>query len=216
MYEDLRTDKVREGYDAFSGRYDQAMAFLERAFLRRCRERMLSRAYGRVLDVGVGTGLNFPHYPSGVQVTAIDLSPRMLEVAAQRAQAMALSVNLHVMDVQALDLPDDSFDTVVSSLVFCAVPDPAKGLQEVMRVCRPGGTILMLEHVRSCKWCLGWFMDRANALTVRLFSEHINRDTGEALRQAGALHVREEECFLDIFRLLSANKPPEVRSLLGT
>lgn len=201
------TERVRATYDQVAGHYDRAIAVLERAFLDSCRARLLARAHGRVLDVGVGTGLNFAHYPPGIAVTAIDLSPGMLAFARVRAAERGLAIDLREMDVQALDFPDASFDTVVASLVFCAVPDPARGLAEVLRVCRPGGDILLLEHVRSCAWCLGWMMDRLNPLTVRLFGEHINRDTGRALREAGALDVEEAPCFLDVFRLLTARKP---------
>ncbi len=201
------TDAVRAGYDAVADRYDGLVRPLERCFLARCRRRLLADARGRVLDVGVGTGLNFPYYPADAEVTAIDLSSGMLAIARRRAEGLGRAVDLRVMDVQALAFPDASFDAVASALVFCAVPDPARGLAEVLRVCRPGGRILMLEHVRSCRRCLGWFMDLANPLTVALFNEHINRDTGAALRAAGAEAVTEEPVFLDVFRLIRAQRP---------
>lgn len=205
---ETETEAVRAGYDRIARHYDRALGLLEAGFLGRCRGRLLARAGGRVLDVGVGTGLNFAHYPPGLEVTGIDLSPEMLMIARERAERLGQAIELREMDVQALAFPDAAFDTVVSSLVFCAVPDPARGLREVLRVLRPGGSVLMLEHVRSCNLCLGWLLDRLNPLTVRWFSEHINRDTGRALREAGAWAVEETSCFLDVFRLLTATKPP--------
>lgn len=201
------TRAVKDGYDAVAARYDALIAPLERWFLASARAHLLAGVRGRVLDVGVGTGLNFPHYPPGLTVTAIDLSPGMLAVAERRAAALGLAVTLRPMDVQALAFPDASFDTVVSALVFCAVPDPARGLAEVLRVCKPGGEIRLLEHVRSCRWCLGWLQDVANPLTVALFHEHINRDTGAALRAAGAMAVTEEPVWLDVFKLIRARRP---------
>lgn len=113
------------------------------------RGRIGNRIQGhRVLEVGVGTGKNFPFYPTGVEVKAIDFSPRMLARARKRAAIPGTHVELLEMDIQNLAFPDNSFDTVFATFVFCSVPDPVRGLAELRRVCRPGGRLLLLEHMR--------------------------------------------------------------------
>lgn len=117
--------------------------------------------------MGVGTGKNMPYYPDDVQVTAIDLSERMLSRARRRAKRLGLSVGLRRMDAQALAFPSDTFDTVVATFVFCSVPDPVIGLRELGRVCKPEGEIRLLEHMRARNEALGRLMDIANPLVVR-------------------------------------------------
>ncbi|MFB0546418.1 MAG: class I SAM-dependent methyltransferase, partial [Anaerolineae bacterium] len=140
---------------------------------------------GKVLEVGVGTGKNVPYYPADVQVMAIDLSQKMLERAQERARNLSITVDLRLMDAQNLDLPTDHFDTAVATFVFCSVPDPVLGLRELGRVVRPGGQILLLEHVRVNKPLIGGLMDLLDPLVVRLMGPHINRRTVDNVRQAG-------------------------------
>jgi ubiquinone/menaquinone biosynthesis C-methylase UbiE len=136
-------DRWAASYDRWLSHYDRWMGLTEG------RRRLLSRASGRTLEVGVGTGVNLQHYPAEVRLTAIDLSPAMLEIAHRRADALGLAVDLQVGDAQALDLPKESFDTVVATLMLSAVPDDKQAAAELWRVLRPGGTLLVLDHVRS-------------------------------------------------------------------
>lgn len=139
----------------------------------------------RVLEVGVGTGRSFPHYPIGPDITAIDLSDQMLARAKTRAERLGLSVDLRQMDVQKMDFPNNSFDTVVAAFVFCSVPDPVLGLQEIRRVTKPGGKVVLLEHMRHQNWFLGKLMDWLNLLVVWLTGTTINRRTLDNIRKAG-------------------------------
>ncbi len=110
----------------------------------------------RVLEIGVGTGLNLPLYPRDCSVTGIDISAEMLQKARERTKDLGLSnVTLGVMDASNLDFPDDSFDHVLATYVISAVPDPVKTLLEMRRVCRPGGHLVMLNHFRSENRILG-------------------------------------------------------------
>jgi ubiquinone/menaquinone biosynthesis C-methylase UbiE len=143
-------ERVRGLYDRWAASYDRWLSHYDRWMgLTEGRRRLLSRASGRTLEVGVGTGLNFQFYPAEVRLTAIDLSPAMLEIAHRRADALGLAVDLQVGDAQALDLPKESFDTVVATLMLSAVPDDKQAAAELWRVLRPGGALLVLDHVRS-------------------------------------------------------------------
>jgi ubiquinone/menaquinone biosynthesis C-methylase UbiE len=156
-----------------------------------------------ILEVGVGTGKNFPFYPPGAQVTAIDLSDRMLLYAQRYAKDIGSKVRLLQMDAQYLDFPDNSFDSVVSTLVFCTVPHPVQGLREARRVCKPDGCIVLLEHVRP-GGLLGFTADLVSPLSVSVFGEHLNRHTVDAVRQAGLDILRVDDLGSRVFRLIVA------------
>nr|WP_277999063.1 class I SAM-dependent methyltransferase [Moorella sulfitireducens] len=166
------------------------------------RRRVWQEARGRVLEVGVGTGANFPFYPPECRVTAIDFSPGMLARARQKLQMAPAPVDLIEMDVQHLEFEDASFDTVVATCVFCTVPDPVQGLKEVRRVCRPEGRIVLLEHVRSEHWFFGPVMDALNPLVLYLIGSNINRRTVANVRMAGIEIEREEDLAAKIVKLI--------------
>jgi ubiquinone/menaquinone biosynthesis C-methylase UbiE len=177
----------------------------ERRF-RRWRRRLWSLARGReLLEVGVGTGKNMPFYPEGTHITAIDLTPGMLERARRRASRLSLDVDLQLGDAEALHFPDASFDSAVATFVFCSVPDPVSGLREMARVVKPDGRILLLEHVRSARPWLARSMDLVNPLVVRMTGANINRRTVENVRRAGLAVVSVENLGSgDIFKLIVA------------
>jgi ubiquinone/menaquinone biosynthesis C-methylase UbiE len=138
-----------------------------------------------ILEVGVGTGKNMPFYPVGVNLTAIDLTPGMLDRARKRASDLTLNIVLKIGDVQTLEFPDATFDAVVATCVFCSVPNPVLGLKELKRVLKPDGKIYLLEHMRIKSETLGRLMDAINPLVVRLMGANINRRTLDNIQKAG-------------------------------
>ena len=170
-------------------------------------QRQLFRTmHGRVLFVAAGTGLNFPQFPPGKNIVAIDLSPPMLEAARARAERYDGDISLEQADVQQLPFAGESFDTAASASTFCSVADPVKGLRELYRVLKPGGTLLMFEHVRSRNPVLGAELYLLN-LALRYLGPSMNRDTVGNVQRAGFVVDRVVCAYLDIFLAIEAHKP---------
>ena len=199
------TDLTRRRYNRVAFLYDLMEAPVEGLRFASWRRRLAGRIAGpTALEVGVGTGKNFAYYPQDVRLTAIDLSPRMLARAQKRANKLNLQVNLREMDVQQLDFADRSFDTVFATFVFCSVPDPVMGLRELKRVCRPGGRLILLEHMRPHHPVLGWLFDVLNPIVVRMMGANINRKTIDNIRQAGWQITGAENLSSDIVKIVEA------------
>jgi ubiquinone/menaquinone biosynthesis C-methylase UbiE len=135
-----------------------------------------------VLEIAIGTGRNLPFYPPGVQLTGVAFSLAMLEIAKHRAADLGIDVDLHLGDAQALAFEDASFDTVVITLALCSIPDDRKAVAEAWRVLRPGGRMLLLEHVRSALLPVRVVQHLVNFFTVRLVGDHMVREPLELLR----------------------------------
>jgi len=146
-----RPMSVPEIRDAYAGYADRLARFdwLDRLVAGRYRRARFGDVSGRVLDVACGTGPNFPYLPDSVDLVGVDISPEMLDVAADRLAGLSVDGTLHRMDAQDLAFAEDSFDAVVSALSTCTFPDPVAALREMERVCKPGGTVRLVEHGRS-------------------------------------------------------------------
>jgi phosphatidylethanolamine/phosphatidyl-N-methylethanolamine N-methyltransferase len=139
--------KVERVYTSYAGVYDQIFGKVFHEGRESAIRNLNVQPNERVLEVGVGTGLALPMYPAHCQIVGIDLSEGMLAKAKERTEAHRLKhVQLHRMDAGAMEFPDDSFDTVVAAYVVTAVTDHRKLVNEMIRVCRPGGRIIMLNH----------------------------------------------------------------------
>ena len=178
--------RIGEFYDSTAGDYDRWLSYYERWMkLGDGRRRLLSRARGRTLEVGVGTGANLPHYPPDVQLTAVDLSPGMLELARVRAQRLGLDVDVRVTDAYQLDFADDHFDTVAITLVLSTVPDDRRAIAEIRRVLKPGGRLLVLDHVRSPIAPVCWMQRMIEPLVVSYAGWHVTRDPLDYVESTG-------------------------------
>lgn len=179
------TAKSRRFWDDVAPRYDKAMRFLERFQFRGGREWVCSRARGDVLEVAVGTGLNLGLYPPEVRLTGVDLSPEMLVRARSRANEIGRAIELKEADVADLPFDDNTFDTVVSTLAMCAVSDERAGIAEIGRVLRPGGRLLLLDHIGSNWWPI-WAGQRLMELyTIPHAGEHMTRRPRPILERNG-------------------------------
>jgi phosphatidylethanolamine/phosphatidyl-N-methylethanolamine N-methyltransferase len=139
--------RVQRVYAVLSGVYDACFDWALGPGRRRAVASLPIRCGDRVLEVGVGTGLSLPWYPRGSQVTGIDISEPMLEQARERAEQLGRGdVDLRLMDAHHLGFADDSFDHVLAPYVISVVPDPRRVMAEIRRVCKPGGTVMVVNH----------------------------------------------------------------------
>lgn len=206
QFQEMDQDELRSSYDAIAQEYEQKLWFDQYVLgVARMRNRLMSKASGKILDVACGTGLNFPSFSGGCDITAVDLSPRMLEMARQKASRLGLNVNMAVMDAENLDFPDGNFDTVVSALSTCTFPDPVKVLREMRRVCKYDGLILLLEHGHSNLPWLAKYQDRH---VVQHFQDNAgcrwNQDPLNLVRAAGLKIVRGKRAVLGMFHSIEA------------
>jgi ubiquinone/menaquinone biosynthesis C-methylase UbiE len=171
----------------FAALYDRMLAGTEKAGLRDRRARLLEPARGRVLEIGAGTGANLPLYGPNVEaLTVTEPEAPMARRLAKHLREQPRAVELIEASAEQLPLPDGQFDTVVSTLVLCTVPDPLRALREVWRVLKPGGQLLFLEHVRSDDPSVAKWQDRLNGINrVVAHGCNCNRSTLDVINQAG-------------------------------
>lgn len=201
------TELTRRRYDRIARFYDGLEWIMERR-VRRWREDLWSRVpAGRVLEVGVGTGKNLVYHPSESDVVALDLSAEMMARARRKADRLEARVALELGDVQRLPHAEATFDTVVASFVFCSVPDPLLGLAEVRRVLKPGGRLLLLEHVLSDNKVLRRLMRSLDPIPFWVWGAHIDRVTVTNVREAGFRNIVDTDLSLDIVKLIEARAP---------
>jgi ubiquinone/menaquinone biosynthesis C-methylase UbiE len=201
-----RTERVRRHYDRSAGSYDRIISWAEKALFGGGREWVCSQARGEVLEIAVGTGRNFPFYPEGVLLTGIELSPKMLDLARRRARELGRDADLRVGDAHNLPFPDASFDTVVVTLALCTIPDDRRALAEAARVLRPGGQLLLLEHVRSSVLPVRLLQRVLEPLTLLLDHDHLLREPLRHVEDAGLVVESLERSKLGMIERLQASK----------
>jgi ubiquinone/menaquinone biosynthesis C-methylase UbiE len=159
------------------------------------------------LEVAVGTGLNLPHYPNGVRLTGVEWSPGMLEIARERARRLGRDPDLRTGDAQALEFPDARFDTVVCTFSLCAIPDQRRALAEMDRVLRPGGRLLLADHVVSSRWYVRALQGLIEVFSVPLGGEYFRRRPIRQVRAMGYRIDEHDRFKVGIVERLAARKP---------
>lgn len=202
----MAADQIQKTYDEIAGQYEKKIWFDQHILgVARLRKKLLSKASGRILDAACGTGQNFPYYAPNSDITAVDLSPNMLEIARGVANKHGLNVNLTVMDAEKLQFPSGYFDTVVSTLSTCTFPNPIRALEEMRRVCRTGGLILLLEHGHSSLPWLAEYQDRHEFQHYQANAGcRWNQDPLELVRLAGLQVLRNKRSVLGMFHAIEA------------
>ncbi len=193
---------TRPTYDDIAPYYERVMRPLQRWFLERLRSETLRLLpeNAHILEVGAGTGLNFHHYPAQAAGVASELSFEMLKIA--RTKRRPVNISLMQSSAEALPFKNAVFDAAFATLVFCSVESPQVGLRELRRVVKPGGTVLLLEHVRP-GGILGPIFDLLNVFTERLFNDHFNRRTAKEAQEVGLEVTRVEQRLGGIINLIA-------------
>jgi demethylmenaquinone methyltransferase/2-methoxy-6-polyprenyl-1,4-benzoquinol methylase len=200
--------KVQKKYNRIAGLYDLLTNGNEKRRFSSWRENFISPLNGKILEIGIGTGKSIKYYNENCEVLGIDISEKMLGKARERlAKLGRTNITLKQMDAERLELENDSFDFIVTSCVFCSVPDPAKGFKEIRRVLKPSGKLIMMEHVLSKNTLIALIENINNPLTRLLTGVNINRDTGQNILNAD-LKITEEKnlALFDVFKLFVAKK----------
>jgi ubiquinone/menaquinone biosynthesis C-methylase UbiE len=201
------TERVRAVQDKQAPKYDRQISFFERVLFGNGRAWVCSQARGQVLELACGTARNLPFYAEEVKLTGVELSPEMLAIGHRRAQELAHPADLRLGDVQALDFPDESFDTVTCTLGFCTIPDTRAAAAEAFRVLRPGGQLLLLEHVRSPAPIVRGVQRLLEPLAVRFEADHLLRDPLDYLPSVGFEIDEVQRSKWGIVERLRARKP---------
>jgi ubiquinone/menaquinone biosynthesis C-methylase UbiE len=201
-----RQERLRRYWDKHAGSYDRQMGFFDRHLFAGSRDWICSRATGRVLEVAIGTGLNLAHYPDEVQLTGLEWSPAMLDIARHRAGQAGRAVDLRQGDAQALEFPDAAFDTVVCTFSLCAIPDDQKAVAEMARVLRPGGLLLLADHVEASP---GYARAAQAVIEVSIpaSGEHLRRRPVRHVQALGFTIEDHDRLKLGIVERLAARKP---------
>lgn len=185
---------------SFAKWYDFFMAPLEQRKFKGIRKELLNNARGKVLEIGSGTGINFPYYVAAESVTAIEPSEYMIEQSHSKKKLS--SVPLEVVNANAGQLPfeDDTFDTIVATLVLCTIPDVDKALKEIKRVCKPEGTILVFEHVKMDDRFLAALQGLLTPFWKRICDGCcLNRDTITCLKMNGFSFIKMRKYYKGLF-----------------
>lgn len=202
------TERVRTVQDKQAAKYDRQISFFERSLFGEGRAWVCSQARGKVLELACGTARNLPFYRGDVEITGIELSPQMLAIGRRRAQELGHPADLRLGDVQELEFPDASFDSVTCTLGFCTIPDTRAAAAEAFRVLRPGGQLLLLEHVRSTAPIVRGGQRLLDPLAVRFEADHLLREPLDYLPSVGFEIAEVQRSKWGIVERLRALKPP--------
>lgn len=193
--------------NTFSKWYDFFMSPLERGRFKSIRKDLLKSVNGSVLEIGSGTGINFPYYQSGVKVTAIEPSQHMIDRSSKRRELSVVPIRIIKESAERLPFDDHTFDTVVATLALCTIPNPEKALQEMKRVCKPEGKILLFEHVRMTNPFLAKLQDWLTPFWKKACDGCcLNRDTVYMIKANGLDILKIKTFYKGLFIQIEARK----------
>ena len=204
----LTSKQVQEKYNRYSYFYNFFEWLPEKLLLGKWRKPFLKNVKGKILEIGVGTGKNLPHYNyNKVDLTAIDISEGMLIKAEGFAKNNKYPVKFQLVEQEKLPFKDDFFDYVIMTFVLCSVPDQEKMLQEIKRVVKKRGKIILIEHMLSKNKLIALFEHLHNPITRFLFGFNVNRKTVDSIKRCG-LKIKKEKnlAFFDVFKELEVTK----------
>jgi ubiquinone/menaquinone biosynthesis C-methylase UbiE len=199
--------RLRRYWDKQSTSYDKQMGLCDRYIFADTRDWICAKATGATLEVAIGTGLNLALYPDDVALTAVEWSPGMLEVARSRAAQLDRPIDLLQGDAQNLDFADASFDTVVCTFSLCAIPDDKKAVEEMARVLRPGGLLLLADHVEAAPRLVRAAQRLIEVVTIPLAGEHYRRRPIRHVQALGYPIEARDRFKAGIVERLAARKP---------
>ena len=199
-------DKTRRKWDRASRSFDLMASRGAEQRWQPAKRELFGHMSGKILFLALGTGLDIAAFPARQRITAIDISPKMLEVAQPRIDAYDGEIKAEVMDVHELGYADDSFDQVFTSCTFCSVPRPVQGLKALRRVLKPGGELFMFEHTGSRYYPFKLMMDLMTQLSKR-FGPDMNRPTVANVEAAGFELRQVNHLFLDVVKTIRAVNP---------
>jgi ubiquinone/menaquinone biosynthesis C-methylase UbiE len=201
-----KAERWRRYWDRKSATYDAEMGFWDRRLFGDSREWACGQAAGDVLEVAVGTGLNLPCYPAEVTLTGLDLSEGMLAIARDRARGLGRPVTLRQGSAHRLPFAEASFDTVLCTFGLCAIPEPAAAVAEMVRVLRPGGRLILVDHVASSSRLVRGMQWLVELASVPLAGEHFRRRPLTFVEALGVPVERRERFKLGLVERLVARK----------
>ncbi|QGK70250.1 methyltransferase domain-containing protein [Allosaccharopolyspora coralli] len=208
MATSTKLERLRRHWDRHARTYDRQMGFMDRKLFGDTRQWLCRQAQGEVLEVAIGTGLNLDWYPPDeVRLTGVDLSPVMLDHARRRAAATGREVTLSTGNAQRLEFADGLFDTVVCTFSLCAVPDDREVVTEIKRVLRPGGRLLLADHVVSTAWPVRVLQRALELVTIPVGGENFRRRPIQHVQAAGFVIEQHARFKLGIVERLVARKP---------
>lgn len=201
------TERVRRIWNNNAPKYDRQIALMEKWLFKDGREWIGARTSGNVLEVAIGTGRNLPFYPLEVRLIGVDLSPEMLKIARRRADELGINIDLREGDAHQLAFADSSFDSVVCALSLCNIPDERRAVAEMKRVLRPGGRLLLLDHVRGSSPVIRGLQRVLEVPALWFGGDHLLRRPYEHVVTAGFEIEEHERYKWGVVERLMARKP---------
>ncbi len=207
MVYNMNTEKLIRKFDKQAKMYEMRR---RKKSEKKWREKLIRCAKGKVLEVGVGAGANFQFYPNDVEVTAVDFSTEMLIRAKEAAAESGVRSEFILSDMESISFPDNSFDTVVSTLTLCGYADPLAVLRALNKWCRYDGQILLMEHGISSNRFVGYVQTVIDPVHLKVAGCHLKRDMIQILQKSGIQLIKMEHYWLDTVHLVWAKPNKKV------